>query len=152
MPSEFKPDAAIYTDEKTVRKVYKAGVIGVTLTGITILVAIILLLLPAGPWTQPFMLLMAAAWAIGGPAWFFYEYFFIYRSKGAADSWELFKHGQQVSAAVWVALTASLAAVGNSDFVKPAGIAYSCKPDKASSAASSASAPVNLNLVCIRKD
>ena len=48
------------------------------------------------------------AWAVISPAWFVSEYFFIYRKFGLPDTFELFKHGQQLSAAVWAGVLAAL--------------------------------------------
>jgi hypothetical protein len=37
------------------------------------------------------------AWAAGPPAWFWYEYYYVYREYGQPDTLELFKYGQDVS-------------------------------------------------------
>jgi hypothetical protein len=67
---------------------------------------------------QPALLGLAAAWAVGAPTWFFVEYYFFYKKAAAPDSWELFKHGQQVAIPVWAGIAAALYAVGTSDLAK----------------------------------
>jgi hypothetical protein len=52
-----------------------------------------------------------AAWAVVPPAWFVSEFFFIYRQYGRPDTFELFKHGQQLSAGVWAGMLAALIAL-----------------------------------------
>lgn len=59
--------------------------------------------------------LLAAIWAVGPPIWFWYEYFFVYRNHGEPDTFELFKHGQQVSLAIWAGVALALAAFASSD-------------------------------------
>ena len=68
--------------------------------------------------SQTVVLAAAAAWAILAPAWFFIEFHYFYRQAPGKDSWELFKHGQQVAIAVWAGVTAVLYAVGTSELVK----------------------------------
>ena len=43
-------------------------------------------------------------WVIGTPVWFWFEYFFIYRRYGDPTAFDSFKHGQQLSLAIWAAL------------------------------------------------
>jgi len=70
--------------------------------------------------TQTILFCLAAAWAICAPGWFFIEYHYFYReAPGGEDSWELFKHGQQLAIAVWAAFAATLYALGSSDIAKP---------------------------------
>ncbi|MBL0729447.1 hypothetical protein [Piscinibacter sp. HJYY11] len=61
---------------------------------------------------------LALAWAVGAPAWFWFEYFFLYRIYGTPGSFELYKHGQQLSVAVWAGLALSLGAFASSDRFK----------------------------------
>lgn len=69
---------------------------------------------------QTILFSLAAAWAICAPGWFFVEYHYFYReAPGGEDSWELFKHGQQLAVAVWAAFAATLYALGSSDIAKP---------------------------------
>ena len=128
MSAPFNPTQDLYVDDAAKAKVSWAGRIGVGLTGAT-LVAAVAIVICKGEWSQPLVLGMAGLWGIGAPMWFFWEYFFIYRKHGAPDSWELFKHGQQLSATVWVALTASLTLLGTSDLVKQREATYRCVPD-----------------------
>jgi hypothetical protein len=71
---------------------------------------------------------LAAAWAVGAPIWFWYEYYFIYRAAGGGlkDSFEYFKHGQQTAIAIWAGLAASLGAFTVSDFSKPPTAKFEC--------------------------
>lgn len=75
---------------------------------------------------QETFLTLAAVWAVGAPLWFFCEYYFLYRKAPATESWELFKHGQQVSIALWAGVTAILIAVGSSDIAKPKKTEFVC--------------------------
>lgn len=61
---------------------------------------------------------LALFWAVGAPAWFWFEYFFLYRMDGEKGSFELYKHGHQVSIAIWAGLAVSLGALANSDMFK----------------------------------
>jgi len=58
------------------------------------------------------------AWAVLAPAWFTCEYFFIYHVYGRPEAFELFKHGQQLAAAVWAGMVASLIALASSSRFK----------------------------------
>ncbi len=57
-------------------------------------------------------------WAIGPPAWFWYEYYWLYRKYGEPDTLELFKYGQDVSKAIWAGVLAGLIALAVSGAVK----------------------------------
>ncbi len=61
---------------------------------------------------------LAFLWAIGAPVWFWYEYFFLYIGEGLPESFELYKHGQQLSIAIWAGLALSLGALAHSDVFK----------------------------------
>lgn len=69
---------------------------------------------------QPLMYALAISWAVIPPAWFWYEFFFIYRKEGWGNprAFEAYKHGQQVSAAIWLAIAATLGAIASSDHFK----------------------------------
>ena len=63
-------------------------------------------------WTKIAQVIVAIAWTVLPPIWFWYEYFFIYR-KGHADGtqppdFDMFKYGQDVSAKIWLAVVAAL--------------------------------------------
>lgn len=88
---------------------------------------------------QPALLGLAAAWAVGAPTWFFVEYYFFYKKAPAPDSWELFKHGQQVAIPVWAGIAAALYAVGSSDLAKKdSGTQVVCTLEASAPPASSA--------------
>lgn len=64
--------------------------------------------LPGG---KPTLAAIAAAWAILPPAWFWWEYFYVFRTQRSNEgTWEYFKHGQQLGVAVWAGIAASVAA------------------------------------------
>ena len=67
---------------------------------------------------QAILFATAAAWAIGAPGWFFFEFYFIYRKVAAKGSWELFKHSQQVGLAIWAGVSVALYALSSSDLAK----------------------------------
>ncbi len=55
-----------------------------------------------------------AIWAILPPLWFAFEYFHVYRLYGDPDLFDEFKHGQHVTATIWLGLAAFLGALANS--------------------------------------
>jgi hypothetical protein len=122
------PTVKLYKDGSTAAwAIPVAGFLGVVATLISIAVAVWLV------WPQPLqqsvqasLFLMAGIWGVGGPMWFFSEYFFFYRKSGVAGTWEQFKHGQQVSAAIWAGLSVSLAALGTSDLAKGPKTDWTC--------------------------
>jgi hypothetical protein len=59
-----------------------------------------------------------AFWAIVPPVWFWIDWFFIYGKHGDPDQIEQFKHGQQLSAAIWAAMALFLGALASSDRLK----------------------------------
>lgn len=64
--------------------------------------------------------LLAAAWAILPPIWFWWEYFGMYRTTHSnKGTWELFKHGQQLGVAVWAGIAASIGAFALSPLSDP---------------------------------
>ena len=70
---------------------------------------------------------LAAAWAILPPCWFLYDFLYLYKRVGKPETWETFKHGQQLAVALWAGLTASLGVLGASDFVKSTKTEMTCK-------------------------
>ncbi|MEM1178347.1 MAG: hypothetical protein AAGM22_08390 [Acidobacteriota bacterium] len=54
-------------------------------------------------------------WTIVPPVWFWGEYFFLYRKHGKPGTLDLFKYGQQVSGAVWLAVLALLTILANAE-------------------------------------
>jgi hypothetical protein len=99
---------------------------------------------------QAVLFVLAVLWAIGAPFWFFVEYFYIYRKAAAPNSWEQFKHGQQVAVAIWAGVTASLYGLGSSDLAKSAESRLKCTAHASTLAAvpPAASSPVTLELTC----
>jgi hypothetical protein len=63
--------------------------------------------------------ILIGAWAVFPPAWFWYEYYYVYRRWGKPDTMELFKHGQDVSKAIWAGVLAALIGFAASDESKP---------------------------------
>ena len=110
------------------RTVTLAGILGVFITLVSIALAVsVVWPPPRRENAQAILFALAGVWGVGGPMWFFSEYFFIYRRAGTAGSWEQFKHGQQVSAAIWAGLSVSLAALGVSDLAKPEPDRWTCE-------------------------
>jgi hypothetical protein len=69
------------------------------------------------------MALLLAGWAFVPPAWFWIEYFWIYRNPKNGDpaAFESFKYGQQLSIGIWAGLALALAAaVASEHFKTPA--------------------------------
>jgi hypothetical protein len=54
--------------------------------------------------------LFLAIWVIGPPVWFWIEYFYLFRVWGKADKFDEFKHGQDLSAKIWLGIVALLTA------------------------------------------
>ncbi|MGQ0650122.1 MAG: hypothetical protein ACT4P7_21435 [Gemmatimonadaceae bacterium] len=67
------------------------------------------------------IIVLAAAWAVIPPAWFWVDYFLVFRRGGEQAQFEQFKHGQQVSAAIWAAIAVTLAALASSDVLGARG-------------------------------
>jgi hypothetical protein len=67
---------------------------------------------------QPLVALLAALWAIIPPIWFWYDYFVLFKPYAPATAHEYFRHGQQLSAAIWASITLTLAAMSSSDLFK----------------------------------
>src|SRR5262245_58251279 len=61
------------------------------------------------------VVLFAVVWAVVPPVWSWFDYFYLFRCCGDRKQLEEFKHGQQVSAAVWAAIAVTLAALASSD-------------------------------------
>jgi hypothetical protein len=58
-------------------------------------------------------------WAVGPPVWFWAEYFAVYMRWGKPEKFDHFKYGQQVAAAIWAAILASLLAFAASGAIDP---------------------------------
>lgn len=65
-------------------------------------------------WIYPVL----ALWVLGPPVWFWVDYFVIYRRYGDPEAFDSFKHGQQVSLAVWAAIALLLTVLANADRFK----------------------------------
>lgn len=63
------------------------------------------------------LILLTAFWAVTPPIWFWYCYFGVYRNYGRPGTFELYKYGQQVSAAIWAGGLLLLAATLSSDYL-----------------------------------
>ncbi len=87
------------------------GEMGGAIAAVCLLVTLAIVV---GNWPNtktPLLYAITALWAFVPPLSFWFEYYFIYRVYGAKDTIELFAHGQQVCAALWVGVVAGLAAV-----------------------------------------
>lgn len=47
-------------------------------------------------------------WIVGPPVWFWYEFFYLYKRAKNPEEWDRFKHGQEQSAKIWLALVTVL--------------------------------------------
>ena len=47
-------------------------------------------------------------WIVGPPVWFWYEFFYLYKRANNPEDWDRFKHGQDQSAKIWLALVTVL--------------------------------------------
>ena len=50
-------------------------------------------------------------WTLGVPLWFATEFWFIYRKKGFRNAFEEFKHSQELTSKVWLAVLGVLVAL-----------------------------------------
>ncbi len=129
------------------RKVAWASVAAALIT----LVVTVSVLVTGSKHAQATIYFLAALWAVGAPLWFFFEYYYIYRVAGAAGSWELFKHGQQVAIAIWAGVTAVLYAIGSSDLAKPPKTEQECTLTLPASGTVTPGIPVTVILTCAPK-
>lgn len=146
------PQADIYSPGSPAkRRVHRAGIVAAAVASVFLVTVLVMILFPRFR-SPPFAAAMAASWFIGAPLWFWKEYFFIYRAAGGGlpESFEHFKYGQQVAAAIWAGFSAVLGAFALSDFSKPEPAEYKCSisvPATAFSASGvTASAPVHVSL------
>ena len=86
-----------------------------TITGLTLVptvVVAILYLLECWRTQMEFALRVAWVWwVIAPPIWFSFEYFVLFKQKGAGDVFESFKYGQDVSAKAWMAFVVVLTGI-----------------------------------------
>ena len=122
----MNPSAPIFDSNKPRGKLMWLPKIaaGVAIPGTIVLVAYAFL--GSRAYTQTILFCLAAAWAICAPVWFFIEFHYFYREAPGEDSWDLFKHGQQLAIAVWAAFAATLYALGSSDIAKPSKELVEC--------------------------
>jgi len=66
---------------------------------------------PAGQEPSPLKQFILAAWIVLPPGWFCIEYFLIYKKHGLSGSFEVYKHGQDVAAKFWLAVSTVLSAL-----------------------------------------
>jgi hypothetical protein len=59
-------------------------------------------------------------WVIVTPVWFWFEYFVIFRKYGDSTAFDSFKHGQQLSLAIWAALVFFLNGLVSAEHFKEA--------------------------------
>ena len=59
-------------------------------------------------------------WIVGPPLWFWYEFFYLYKRTKNSEDWDTFKHGQDQSTKIWIALAIVLLGL---DFGKSFGTA-----------------------------
>ena len=115
MALDPKKEVYVLTNKSPWRIVRAAAVISIAALLLTLWVVY-------NSWNSPniFVLYITiGAWAVVPPAWFWYDYFYVYRKYGEPDTLELFKYGQDVSKAIWAGVLAALIAFAASDVVKP---------------------------------
>ena len=61
------------------------------------------------------LIALTAAWTLLPPAWFWVDYFLVFRPYGDLAQFEKFQHGQQVSAAIWAAMALALGVLASSN-------------------------------------
>ncbi len=66
---------------------------------------------PAGREPTPLKQFILTAWIVLPPGWFCIEYFLIYKKHGLPGSFEAYKHGQDVAAKFWLAVSTVLSAL-----------------------------------------
>lgn len=117
MSSEIDPKARIFKIGSRAERIsHRAVAISIAFFVATIILCGVAIAI--GPSWGLVIVALAFFWAVGAPAWFWYEYFFLYREDGEKGSFELYKHGHQVSIAIWAGLAVSLGALANSDLFK----------------------------------
>lgn len=112
--------------EKMVRIV--GWVVGIMATATALATVYLLSFFSHTIYARGFITGAAAFWVVFPPIWFFFEYFWLYRTAAAPNSFELFKHGQQTAVAIWAGLSLSLGALAASDYVKPIETNLTCRP------------------------
>lgn len=60
---------------------------------------------------NPLKQFILAAWIVLPPGWFCIEYFLIYKKHGLPRSFEAYKHGQDLAAKFWLAVSTVLSAL-----------------------------------------
>ena len=88
-----------------------------------------------------FLHITIGVWAVAPPIWFWYEYFYIYRKYAKPGTLEVFKHGQDVSKAIWAGVLAGLLALAASDIVDFSKDCESESPNKALNGTAQSAAP-----------
>ena len=111
---ELNPTKPVFAkDSRAERWTHRAGIASVVFFVLTLL--LVFIAVAKGPSWGLVVTGLAFTWAVSAPAWFWYEYFFLYRKDGLPGSLELYKQGQQVSVAIWAALALSLGALASND-------------------------------------
>jgi hypothetical protein len=77
------------------------------ISGIILIVTIIATITSS---ERDILFLHLVGWTVLPPTWFSLEYHCIYKKYGLPDSFEAFKHGQDVSAKVWLSAIAIVSA------------------------------------------
>ena len=71
---------------------------------------------------------MLPFWIVGPPVWFWFDYFKVYRRYGDPEAFDSYKHGQQISIAIWAAFAIMFGAFANADRFKskPSPLTCAC--------------------------
>ncbi|MEZ5610474.1 MAG: hypothetical protein R3E45_08570 [Rhodocyclaceae bacterium] len=117
MSTELDPTVRIFKQGSRAERIsHRVAAISIVLFVATL--ALCVVAIAKGPSWGLVVAALAFFWGVGAPAWFWYEFFFLYREDGEKGSFELYKHGHQVSIAIWAGLAVSLAALASSDLFK----------------------------------
>jgi hypothetical protein len=109
--SSALPADSLYAEPWAKRLVYRVAVAVVVAAVGTIIATVLAYVNGKRDW----IIVFAFFWTVVPPAWFWVDYFVVFRRGGNLGQFEAFKHGQQVSAAIWAAIAVSLAALAGSD-------------------------------------
>jgi len=114
-PGQWNPAHGILTVAASVAVIAAAASVGLAIWGwCSVNVNLIYLVLPF--------------WIVGPPIWFWFDYFKVYRRYGDPEAFDSYKHGQQISIAIWAAFALLFAALASADHfkTKPSQLCCAC--------------------------
>lgn len=106
-------DMQVYADEAGPKWVFRVGLAAVILGVVSVTYCVVEEY--TYDWKHNYFLpVLIFAWTVFPPLWFWYEYFFLFKTFGKHENphaFDLFKHGQQTSRAIWAGVLACMAAI-----------------------------------------